>query len=617
MSLQIFADGALAYDSRLEDYALLGLKTTGGLNKGGTMTITMPPGHPAYNSFISYKTLVTLYEDGVLKFRGRALYPDDDFYNCRTITCEGERCFFRDADLSPHSWLTIGISPAQFFAELIELYNARVDEFKRFTVGAVTVDSVVNILTEVEVPTKFADFIDKVVGRYGGYITFTDAEDGSRAVNWLKEVGTVSGQPIEFGENLLEFARSGQTEDFATIVRPIGGEREDGTVVTLEGHTELRNVTVDGCIENPEAIALRGRITALLQVDTLEYLDLFHQGNRWLDEHSQVVTSLQLTAADLSRMDKSIDSYDVGDWVPVNSEPHGVDGLFQLVERETDWLNPDGGSITLGKVVSSLTGADVSAAAGAVKKATEAKAAASTAKTGAAAALAETEQRLSSSIDQLADSITLEVSGSLGGIAAIKLTVDGTGYEHALYLDKVRQAFADDTTAVDISAGLITFNAGTIVINSDKFKVDKYGAIEATDATIYGDIITVDGSYKTELDRGSLRLYYNDTLCGTVNTKYWSGASSEGISLRVEEGGQYLMFSHADDTQGSGYTVDYYLNAGWSDYEEKHIFQTSARFLDGVYVSGPARIRSLRLFGAGGEYLVGINSSGALTVSKL
>ena len=78
------------------------------------------------------------------------------------------------------------------------------------------------------------------------------------------------------------------------------------------------------------------------------------------------------------------------------------------------------------------------------------------------------------------------------------------------------------------------------------------------------------------------------------------------------------MFSHADDTQGSGYTVDYYLNAGWSsNYDEMHIFQTSARFLDDVYFAGYTRIRSLRLFGANGEYLVGISSSGQLTVSKL
>ena len=149
------------------------------------------------------------------------------------------------------------------------------------------------------------------------------------------------------------------------------------------------------------------------------------------------------------------------------------------------------------------------------------------------------------------------------------------------------------------------------------FRVTKAGKLYATDAIIHGDIITIDGSFKTQMDKGSLRLYYSDVLCGTINTKYWSGASTEGISLRVEEGGNYIMFSHADDTQGSGYVVDYYLNAGWSsNYDEMHIFQTSARFLSDAYFAGKTRIRSLRLFDADGEYLVGINN-GQLAVSKL
>ena len=289
---------------------------------------------------------------------------------------------------------------------------------------------------------------------------------------------------------------------------------------------------------------------------------------------------------------------------------------------------------------------------------------------------------LSGRVETLAGSISLEVTGSLGSEATIVMKADDKTYSKKLDLSKVRQSFANDTSEVVIAAGTITFNSGTIVINSDNFQVTKDGTITAkagtvggwtlknyklyagdgvniktvalqaptdsnlyvfaagganhndysdcpfrvtkagklyaTDAVVYGDIITIDGSYKTELDRGSLRLYFSDVLCGTINTKYWSGASTEGISLRVEEGGNYIMFSHADDTQGSGYTVDYYLNAGWSsNYEEMHIFQTSARFLDDVYFAGYTRIRSLRLFGSDGEYLVGISSSGALTVSKL
>ena len=676
--LQLYADGAVTYDSRLEDYALLGLKTTTGLNKGGTAEIVMPPGHPAYNAYTSYKTVVVLRENGALRFRGRALYPSDDFYNIRTITCEGERCFLRDGIIRPYLYQD---TPAAIFAAALELYNGQVDEFKRFTLGQVTVtDPNDYVRLESESAETFADFYDKLVERCGGYITFSDAEDGTRAINWLAEIGTQNNQPIEFGENLLELARSGESAELATAILPYGAQLDDGTRVTIE------SVTEDGAdwIQDDEAVALRGFIMATVTWDDVtEPANLLTKAEQWLAEHKLAVTSLQLTAADLSRIDRSLDTYKDGDLVQVLSKPHSVNGWLQLTERTTDWLNPAGNNVTLGQTVQTLTGLDVIAAQAANKAANAAKVAAvQTARTETAVQIQQTETALTNKIEQLADSIYLEVSGGLGNMAAIRLSVNGDVYTQSLDLSSVRQSFADDPSAVTISAGTITFNSGTIVINSDNFQVDatgtitakagtvggwtlknyklyagdgvnvktvavqaptennlyvfaaggtshdsyadcpfrvtKAGKLYATDAVIYGDIITIDGSFMTELDRGSLRLYYDDTLCGTINTKYWTGAATEGISLRVEEGGHYIMFSHADDTQGSGYVVDYYLNAGWSsNYDEMHIFQTSARFLDGVYISGPTRIRSLRLFGSDGEYLVGINSNGGLTVSKL
>lgn len=611
--LQLLTDGVVAYDSTLEDYTLLGLKTTTGLNKGGTAEIVMPPGHPAYNSFVSYKTIVELYDNGALQFRGRPLYPKDSFYNIRTITCEGERCFLRDGIMRPYLYQD---TPAAIFAAGLEAYNAQATPERRFALGQVTVtDPNDYVRLESENAETCAAFFDKLVERCGGYITFTTAEDGSRCMNWLEAIGTHSTQPIEFGQNLLEFERAGESPDLATAILPYGAQLEDGTRITIE--------SVNGgadWIQDDDAVALRGFIIATVTWDDVtDPENLLTKARAWLDEHKLAVVSLQLTAADLSRLDRSIDTYRDGDLVQVISKPHSMDGWLQLTERTTDWLDPGGHAVTLGYTMATLTGADVIAAATAGQAANRAKTAAvQAAKAETSAMVHQTETTLRSEIQQLAGSITLEVSGGLGNSAAIRLNVNGEPQTYTMDLSEVRQAFANDTSAVEISAGTITFNSGTIVINSSKFQVDAAGKVTATDAVIHGDIITIDGPYKTELDRGSLRLYYDDVLCGTVNTKYWSGAATEGISLRVEEGGNYIMFSHADDTQGSGYKVDYYLNAGWSsNYEEMHIFQTSARFLDGVYISGPTRIRSLRLFGSDGEYLVGINSSGQLTVSKL
>ena len=71
--IRVLADGQVMYDSRLEEYSLLGLTVTAGLNKAGTASIVMPPGHPSYTAFTSYRTVIDVFRDDEQIFRGRVL----------------------------------------------------------------------------------------------------------------------------------------------------------------------------------------------------------------------------------------------------------------------------------------------------------------------------------------------------------------------------------------------------------------------------------------------------------------------------------------------------------------------------------------------------------------
>lgn len=642
MALQVYADDRLVYDSRLEQYKLLGLKTTSGLNKSGTAELIMRPGHPAYNFFTSYKTVVTLRENGALRWRGRALFPADDFYCCRTITCEGERGFLRDGVMRPYLYQD---TPAAIFAAGLEIYNAQVDAFKRFKLGTVTVtDPNDYVRLESESAEKCDAFFTKLTDRCGGYITFSDDEDGNRCMNWLAEIGTVSTQGIEFGTNLLEFALSGQTDELATVLVPYGAQLEGGGRVTI--------ASVNGGadeIQDDEAVALRGRIGATVTWDDVtEPANLLTKAWQWLAEHKKAVTALQLTAVDLSRLNRSMATYNDGDLVPVRSKPHSVDENFQLTDRTIDWLNPEGGNVTLGKSRTSLTGADAM-----VERDVNAKIVIlNNAVINGQIQTQELQRTLTSKIEQLAGSITLEVSGGLGNSAAIRLNVDGKSYTESLDLSEIRKAFADDPSSITLEAGTITFNSNTLVVNSSHFTLDAAGKVTATggtiggwtldenslyygssfatasaffctgseaeltiaghtgtgwvlkagnnlgvtnagklyakDAIISGEVETVSSYYKAELHSGGLRLFYDGDLVGMIDTRYHYAQQegARGIAIRVEEDGQYIMFC-APRADGSGVLVDYYLNAGISsNYDERHIFQSPARFLEPVYTSG-------------------------------
>lgn len=354
MIVQVYADERLVYDSTMEDTDLLALKVTAALNKGGTAEITMAPGHSAYSWFTSYRTIVTVYRDGVLLFRGRALYPDDDFYGRRTITCEGERCFFRDSVMRPHLYQD---TPAAVFAAVIAQHNLQVEAEKSFRAGTVTVtDANDYIRLEAENPEQTLDTIDKLVERCGGYIVFTTDEEGQRVANWYAELGYRSNQPIEFGENLLDFARSGESPDLATRIIGYGAKDETTgeriTVYDVNGQLDY--------IEDAEAVALRGIITkAVTWDDVTEPANLLRKMQQYLAKSKLAVTALDLSAVDLSALGHDIDAHHVGDTIPVRSAPHGVDDDFLLQQRTYDLLDPAQDKVQLGKSQLTLTGADV------------------------------------------------------------------------------------------------------------------------------------------------------------------------------------------------------------------------------------------------------------------
>lgn len=369
--VQITADGALTYDSRLDDYALLGLTVTPAVNKGGAAEIVLPPNHPGYNRFTSYKTLVEIYRDSELLFRGRPLYPEDDFYNRRRIVCEGERCFLRDGVMRPYVYQD---GPAEIFDIVIAAYNAQVEEYKQFEVGTITVTDPNNyIRLESEKAEQIADTVDKLVERCGGYIVFTTNAEGKRVINWLAELNYRSNQVIEFGENLLDFARTGANTDLATVIIPYGAKIEE-TVETVDETTgetitetisrrvTIESVTDDGndFIQDYDAVALRGVIAKPVYWDDVELPEnLLAKAQQYLANSKLMITSLSLSAVDLSVLDKSIDTFQVGDLVRVRSKSHNVDEDFRLMDRTYDLLNPANDRVTLGKDAASLTGADV------------------------------------------------------------------------------------------------------------------------------------------------------------------------------------------------------------------------------------------------------------------
>lgn len=440
--IQAYVDDRLFFDTRLEDYALLGLQVTTGLNKSGTAAIILPPHHPEYDGFIAYRSVVSIYRDGRLRFRGRVLYQADDYYNRRTITCEGERGFLQDGIMRPYMYQD---GPAAIFADVLRAYNAQVEAFKQFRLGEVTVTDPNNyVRLESETAEQISDTIDKLVERCGGYVVFTTNADGERVINWYAELAWSNNQSITFGSNLLDFARTGASTDLATVIVPYGAKDEEtGERVTIE--------SVNGgldFIQDYDAVALRGVIAKPVYYDDItEPANLLAKAQQYLATSKLIITSLELTALDLSVLEKHLDSFQEGDVIHVLSAPHKVDTYFQLTDKSENMLDPKDGKITLGKDVATFTTGSASSykqTANQLKKIeTNVKASYTL---DVAAVIEEAKQMLTSLIQQTAESIELIVSEQYATNDDVKSLVESSMTQLA---DSFEFLFTDLQTVVD------------------------------------------------------------------------------------------------------------------------------------------------------------------------
>lgn len=405
--IRVYADDALVYDSRLDEYRLLELSYTEGLNKSGTAIIKMAPNHPAFNSFVSFRTVVTIYRDGNLLFRGRALTPTDDLYNRRTITCEGEQGFFLDSVMEPYLFQD---SPANIFAAIIEAHNAKTDDFKQFVVGSVTVtDANDYVRMESTQAEQLSSTLDKLIERCGGYLVFTTNAEGKRVVNWLAEVGYANNQTIEFGQNLTEYTRTDDQTSPVTVLLPYGAADESGVRVTIES---VNNG--DKYLRDEEAIAVRGQICATVYWDDVtEPTNLLRKAKEHLGNSRSIITSLELSAVDLAALNKSLDSFHKGDKIRVISRPHGIDEYFLLMDKTEDLLSMTNGTIYLGKERRTLTGMG---AAGEKKATSELQRTVQQIRAdyqlNTAQAVAETQRMLTTLIQQTSEAIRMEVEST-------------------------------------------------------------------------------------------------------------------------------------------------------------------------------------------------------------
>lgn len=170
-----------------------------------------------------------------------------------------------------------------------------------------------------------------------------------------------------------------------------------------------------------------------------------------------------------------------------------------------------------------------------------------------------------SEIKTTVDGITLSVSnGQLGSTASIKMTVGGKSTTQDIDLSSVRDAFANDKSAITIEAGTITFNSNTFIVDSTYFKVTRYGVITATSGTIGGFTIGATSIYNdyVTLYNNGIRIKDDGTIIGQIGTNHYSSNETiRGLVFDLEYAGHYMAWAAEKTSTATSYLIQmHYAN---------------------------------------------------------
>ena len=351
---RVYCDGLPIYNDKLEGLKIFSPSLDLELNKTGSFSFTLYPDHPYYGSIQKLKSIITVYQEDYLLFRGRVLDEEFGFYNERQVTCEGELAFLLDSIKRPYDFTG---SVAEYLALLLDSHNAQVDETKRFILGNVTVtdpnDYIVR--SNIDYTDTWKEMNDKLLTLLGGFLSVRHA-DGVAYLDYLADFALLSPQKIEFGKNLLDQKRIIKGADVATVVIPLGAKLKDA-----EGKDTDKRLTIETVnggadfIEDAAAISQYGTIVKTVIFDDVTIAEnLKAKGQAYLSSLVKLPESIELTAADLATVSTSFSSFHLGTYVDAVSKPHGLNQKFLVRKLSINLLDPAANKLTLGGVFEGL-----------------------------------------------------------------------------------------------------------------------------------------------------------------------------------------------------------------------------------------------------------------------
>lgn len=350
---QVLIDGRDLFYPGDPEYTVLDATVKLQLNASGTFECEVPVTNPEYGNIKNRISMIQVLKDEKEIFYGEVRESEKDFYGTKQVYAVGELAFLFDS-IQPQAKYQ-DMTSRQLLETWLNIHNSQVEDKKKFYVGMVTVhDSNDSLYRFTNQETTLDCIREKLCEKLGGYLRIRKV-DGKRYLDLvtLQEYGKICEQYIEFGENLLDYSENVSASDLYTCVIPKGARLDESPIEGLEAYVDITSVN-DGkdYLYSEDAVAAYGWNRCVVSWDDVTQPEnLKKKGEDWLKDNQFETMVLELTAADLSMLDSSIESFELGDTVPVYSKPHGMDRTFPVQKLEFHLLDPSQDKLELGSTM--------------------------------------------------------------------------------------------------------------------------------------------------------------------------------------------------------------------------------------------------------------------------
>ena len=333
-----------------------GGKVAKSINAVDSFSFTIYPNNAGYDLLKPLTTAVKVYDESTDKdiFIGRVLKCPDSMDErgliCRKVTCEGRLGWLYDSVQPYIEYKMVGIRTV--LSAFLSKHNSQVGADKRIELGQVTVTASNNYTYTANWDKTMDVIADKLIGKFGGEIQLRD-KGGKVYLDYLENIGHGTDTTIELAVNLKTISR--EVDETAVITRlyPLGAKLTDSekrlTIGTVNGGKDY--------IEDSSLVAKYGVISGTQIWDDVTLAsNLLSKGKEYLKSVNRAKVQYQITALDLSRIDKHIEQFELGCWYRVKNSIMGIDEDLRIVGISIDLDNPQASQLTFGDRFETLSG---------------------------------------------------------------------------------------------------------------------------------------------------------------------------------------------------------------------------------------------------------------------